>query len=58
MIGVTFVHHSLRSGGGSERVIFEVIRGLDRGRFRPVLCCLYGLGEWGERLRSMGYTGA
>lgn len=56
MINVTFVHHSLRSGGGSERVIFDLIRGLDSDRFRASLACLYGLGEWGERLRSLGYS--
>lgn len=56
MITVTFVHHSLKSGGGSERVIYQLITGLDRRRFRPVLCCLYAPGEWGESLRDMGCT--
>jgi glycosyltransferase involved in cell wall biosynthesis len=41
--------------GGSERVLLNLIRGLDRQRFRPVLCCLYGLGEFGEQLRDEGY---
>lgn len=54
MIDVTVVHHALRSGGGSERVIYDLLRGLDRERFRPSLICLYDLGEWGEELRSRG----
>ncbi len=53
-ITIAFVHHRLRLGGGSEQVLYDLIHGLDKERFRPVLCCLYDLGELGEQLRAEG----
>lgn len=53
-IKVAFVHHSLKRGGGSEKVIHDLIRGLDRSRFEPVLCCLYDPGELGDDLAGRG----
>ncbi len=53
-ITIAFVHHTLKRGGGSEQVLYDLIHGLDRERFRPVLCCLYGLGELGEQLKAEG----
>src|SRR5215471_420273 len=54
-ITIVIVENTLVRGGGSEQVLYDLIRGLDKQRFRPVLCCLYGPGELGERLRSEGY---
>jgi len=42
------------SEGGAATVIFDLISGLDRERFIPVLGCLDGVGVLGERLRDMG----
>jgi glycosyltransferase involved in cell wall biosynthesis len=53
-ITIVFVQPTLKIGG-SERTLFSLIRGLDANRFRPVLCCLYGLGPLGEQLEAEGY---
>lgn len=53
-ITIVFVQPTLKVGG-SERTLFSLIRGLDEDRFRPVLCCLYGLGPLGEQLEAEGY---
>ena len=54
-ITIAFVHHSVKRGGGSEQVLYDIILGLDKDKFRPVLCCLYGLGELGKQLQAEGY---
>jgi len=38
--------------GGAERLLVELIRGLDRSRFLPELCCLKFPGPLGELLAS------
>jgi glycosyltransferase involved in cell wall biosynthesis len=38
--------------GGAEMLLFELIRGMDRTRFAPELCCMGQLGELGERLSA------
>ncbi len=53
-ITIAFVEPNL-SIGGKERNLYYLIRGLDKDKFRPVLCCLYGLGPWGEQLQAEGY---
>ena len=53
-ITIAFVENRLRLGGGSEQVVYDVIRGLDPNRFRPVLICLHELGELGESLANNG----
>jgi glycosyltransferase involved in cell wall biosynthesis len=53
-VTIAFVESSL-SSGGSHRTLFNLIRGLDKDKFRPVLCCLYGPGPLGERLQAEGY---
>lgn len=53
-ITIAFVHHTVKRGGGSEQVLYDIINGLNPDKFRPVLCCLYGSGELGEQLRSQG----
>ncbi len=53
-INILFVQNTMGIGG-SERAMADLIRGLDRDRFRPVLCCLYGLGPFGEELQAEGY---
>ncbi len=52
-IGVLFVNTDLRVGG-QERVLIEVLRGLDRGRVRPVVACLKEEGELGPQVRAAG----
>jgi glycosyltransferase involved in cell wall biosynthesis len=54
-ITIAIVENTLVRGGGSERVLYDLIHGLDKKRFRPVLCCLYRPGELGEQLRAEGY---
>ena len=49
-----FVTHSLPRVGGAEQVQYDLIRGLSQYGIDPVLCCLYELGEFGERLRDEG----
>jgi len=53
-VTIAFVEPNLEIGG-SERTLFNLIRGLDKAKFRPVLCCLYGLGPLGEQLQAEGY---
>ncbi len=53
---IAFVQHSLPFAGGAEQVVYNVINGLDRGEFEPILCCLHELGDWGEKLRDSGCT--
>jgi glycosyltransferase involved in cell wall biosynthesis len=53
-VNVLFVENDL-CFGGSERVVLNLIRGLDQTRFRPVLASLYELGEFGEQVRDEGY---
>ena len=36
--------------GGAETLLVELVRGMDRSRFRPELCCLKYLGPLGEVL--------
>jgi glycosyltransferase involved in cell wall biosynthesis len=55
-ITIVVVHHTMKRGGGSEQVVYDMFHGLDRQRFRPVLCCLYGLGELGAQIKSEGFT--
>lgn len=53
-ITIAFVEPSLEIGG-AEHIICSLIRGLDKDKFRPVLCCLYGLGQLGQQLQAEGY---
>lgn len=40
--------------GGAEQMWCELIKRLDRTRFRPVVCCLYEPGVLGEELQRSG----
>src|SRR5262245_23463224 len=40
--------------GGAERQVLEIVRGLDRRRFEPVVGCLVKKGRWGEALEREG----
>jgi len=40
--------------GGQERTLYDLIRGLDAERFKPVLCCLYGPDYYGRKLMAEG----
>ena len=53
-ITIVLVENTMKRGGGSEQVLYDLIHGLDKQRFRPVLCYLYGPGELGEQLQSEG----
>ena len=52
---VVIVTHSLPRAGGAEQVLYDLMTGLSQLSIEPVLCCLYELGELGERLRSEGH---
>jgi hypothetical protein len=47
-INVLYVIWSLQMGG-AERVVADLARGLDRERFRPVVCCLNFRDAWPRR---------
>ncbi|TWT82116.1 putative glycosyltransferase EpsD [Planctomycetes bacterium CA13] len=51
---VVFVQHSLPRAGGAEQVLYDLISRLDQQTIEPVLCCLYELGELGQRLKDSG----
>lgn len=53
-VKIVFVQHSLPRAGGAEQVLYDLISRLDRRAIEPVLCCLYELGELGQRLRDEG----
>jgi glycosyltransferase involved in cell wall biosynthesis len=40
--------------GGAERQVIEIVRGLDRRRFEPLVGCLVRKGRWGTALESEG----
>ena len=40
--------------GGHEQVTAQVVLGMDRSRFDPIVCCLKELGSLGEQLRREG----
>jgi glycosyltransferase involved in cell wall biosynthesis len=42
--------------GGTERQMFELLRRLDRRRYRPLLACFHGRGELTDALVEMGIT--
>lgn len=48
---VMFMQTDMRVGG-AETVTANILRGLDRSRFSPELCCLKELGELGETLAA------
>jgi len=54
-INVFSVIWSLQTGG-AERVVADLARGLDRSRFRPVVCCLNFKGRLAEGLERDGIT--
>jgi glycosyltransferase involved in cell wall biosynthesis len=39
---------------GAERVVLSLIQGLDRSRFRPMICCLTERGELADRAEALG----
>lgn len=49
ILRVMFVHTDMRIGG-AEMITASVIRGLDRTRFAPEVCCLKERGALGEQL--------
>ena len=52
-INVLYVIWSLQTGG-AERVVADLARGLDRARFRPLVCCLNFKGRLAEELEAEG----
>ncbi|PYQ42804.1 MAG: hypothetical protein DMF77_11730 [Acidobacteria bacterium] len=52
-INVLYVIWSLQTGG-AERVVAELARGLDRARFRPMVCCLNFKGRLADELEAEG----
>lgn len=51
---VAVVHHSMKRGGGSEQVVYDLLHRLDKNEFRPLLICMFGLGELGRQLKAEG----
>lgn len=40
--------------GGAEKCLYQLASRLDRGRYEPVVCCLFGQGEIGGWLEARG----
>ncbi len=40
--------------GGAEQVVLNIVRGIDRSRFEPVVCCLNGRGRYAPAAESAG----
>lgn len=53
-ITVAQIVSGMGSGGGVERVSYELALHLDPCRYRVVVCCLYNRGELGESLAEQG----
>ena len=53
MKNVLYIIWSLTQGG-AERVVINLAKGLDKTRFRPVVCCLNEPGEYAGELESLG----
>lgn len=53
-VRVWFVRTDLRSIGGAERVLFQIISGLDQHRFEPVPVLLYEHGDFGTQIAEKG----
>lgn len=53
-VRVWFMRTDLRSIGGAERVLFQVISGLDQQRFKPVPVLLYEHGDFGTQIAEKG----
>lgn len=54
MSRVGFLHHSLGLGGGSERVVADLVTHIDQQRLEPVVYCMYEPGALGEQLSRAG----
>ena len=52
-VGVVYVIGTLLVGG-TERQLVELIKGLDRSRFTPFVCCIFGSGVLQEELETIG----
>ena len=55
MTTVLFLETSFRVGG-TEMSLSRLIQGMDRSRFRPMLCCFYERGPLGEKMKNAGVT--
>jgi len=40
--------------GGAERVIINLVKGLDKDKFKPVICCLNAAGQFAFELENQG----
>jgi len=40
--------------GGAERVVINLVKGLDKNRFKPIVCCLNDKGIFTEELERLG----
>ncbi|MDD5680060.1 MAG: glycosyltransferase [Candidatus Omnitrophica bacterium] len=53
MVNVLYVILNLGQGG-AERVVIDLAKGLDRSRFKPMVCCLYDKGPFAGELEEAG----
>jgi len=40
--------------GGLERVIIDLLKGTDRGRYRPIVCCIHSRGALADEAEELG----
>ena len=40
--------------GGTQKQLIELLRGIDRSRYEPAVCCLLFEGEWAHKIRELG----
>ena len=50
-LNILYIIWSL-SSGGAERVVINLVKGLDKTRFNPIVCCLNWAGEYAQELES------
>jgi len=53
MINILYVIGNLGQGG-AERVVINLAKGLDRTRYKPMVCCLYDKGPFAGELEEVG----
>ena len=53
MITISYVIGQLGKGG-AERQLYELVKGIDKSNFKPIVICLSQNGIWANRMRDIG----
>jgi len=52
---ILYLNDYLHNMGGAEKNLIQLLEGIDKSRFRPIVCCLSG-GPLASELKEKGYT--